>query len=418
MLNNEYDVIVIGGGPAGLASAIKADKMGLNVLVIENKDQIGGIPLQCVHPGFGLHYFREDLTGTEFIHRFIRKVHEREISCYTSAHVAEIRQVSDLEKKIKVINSQGVFEISTTTIIYTTGARERHRFETGITGKRVAGVYTAGEAQSMMDLYGIMPGKKIVIVGSGDVGLIMARRFALEGADVKAVIEMLPYPGGLTRNVVQCLEDFNIPLRLSHVVTRIEGDKQVQRVRVSKVNDDLKPLPNTEKRIPCDTVITAVGLVPYIPKLKRMGAAIDPATQGPIVTENLEAKTIPGVFVAGNSLLINDLVDYVVEQGEKAAKGAKQFIQHQGTPTKRWKPVKTGRNIRLVAPQFISGQQEVTVYARVQKPEEHVRVGFREITKEKEITSVTPAEMLRFHLNAGELTTVEKKLTLEVRSNE
>ena len=241
-MRGSYDVVVVGGGPAGLAAAIRAKELGLEVLLLESRERVGGIPLQCVHPGFGLHYFKEDLTGTEFIYRLIRRFEDLGVEHYTGAHVLSARIVSDLEKRLRVVSRKGVFDVSATTIIYAAGARERHVFEIGIIGKRLAGVYTAGETQAMMDLYGVMPGREVVIVGSGDVGLIMARRFALEGARVKAVIEIMPYPGGLTRNIVQCLEDFGIPLYLSHAVTRIEGKSRVEAVVVVEVDDELRPM--------------------------------------------------------------------------------------------------------------------------------------------------------------------------------
>ncbi|HIP88743.1 MAG TPA: FAD-dependent oxidoreductase [Thermococcus paralvinellae] len=416
-MQNDYDVIVIGGGPAGLAAAIKAKEYGLKVLLLENRDVLGGIPLQCVHPGFGLHYFKEDLTGTEFIYRFIEKFKELGIEYYTGSHVMKIIPVSDIEKRLEVITPQGLLELTTTTIIYATGARERHIFEIGITGHRVAGIYTAGEAQTMMDIDGIMPGREIVIVGSGDVGLIMARRFALEGANVKAVIEIMPYPGGLTRNIVQCLQDFNIPLYLSHAVTRIEGKERVERVIVSKVDENLTPIPGTEREIECDTVVIAAGLVPYLKVLEKIGVMIDPATKGPVVNEYLETN-IPGIFVAGNALVINDLVDYVVEQGEWAAESAYLYVKNQGIPSKKWRKIAKGRNIRLVVPHYVSGDRDVMIYARVQKPEENVKIRFPEIEKEVKLPVVRPAEMVRIKLRREEIKKAKDKITMEVVPND
>lgn len=414
-MKRDCETVVIGGGPAGLASAIKAKELGLDPIIIENRERLGGIPLQCVHPGFGLHYYREDLTGTEFIHRFITQVKDRDIPYYTNAHVTGVQPMSDIQKKLKVFSPEGVLELRTPTIVYATGARERHVYEVGITGKRLAGVYSAGEAQAMMDLYGVLPGKNVVIIGSGDVGLIMARRFALEGANVKAVIEMLPYPGGLTRNVMQCLEDFDIPLRLRHVVKRIEGEERVERVIVAEVDEHFRSLPHTRNEIACDTVITAVGLVPYIDTLKQLDIPIDPATNGPIVNEYLETKTMPGIFVAGNALLINDLVDYVVEQGERAANGAQVYVENQGIPITPWKPIQKGRNIRSVAPHYVSGTQKVRLYIRVQEPEEGVALHFPEIGKTQSLSSVTPAEMLRVTVSESKMKTIEDTLTVKVQ---
>jgi len=416
-MQNDYDVVVIGGGPAGLAAAIRAREFGLRVLLLENGERLGGILLQCIHPGFGLHYFKEDLTGTEFIYRFINKFLGMEIEYYTGAHVVSIEPFSDLEKKLRVVTSKGVLDITTTTVIYTTGARERHPFEIGITGHRPAGVYTAGEAQTMMDIDGVMPGKEIVIVGSGDVGLIMARRFALEGAHVKAVMEIMPYPGGLMRNVVQCLQDFGVPLRLSHVVTRIEGTKRVEKVILTKVDENLSPIPGTEEEIECDTVVIAAGLVPHLKVLERAGIVIDPATKGPVVNEHLETN-IPGIFVAGNALVINDLVDYVVEQGELAAESAYLYVQNKGIPTKKWRKLVKGRNIRLVVPHYLSGDNDVTIYVRVQKPEENVKLRFPEINKEIKLPPVKPAEMIRIKLRKEDITKAKDGITMEIVPHE
>ena len=412
-MRNDYDVVVIGGGPAGLAAAIKAKELGLRVLLIENRDRIGGIPLQCVHPGFGLHYFREDLTGTEFIYRFIEKFHKLGIDYYTQAHVMEIKNLSDLEKRLTVVTTKGVLDISTTTIIYTAGARERHLFEINVIGDRVAGVYTAGEAQTMMDIYGIMPGKKILIIGSGDVGLIMARRFALEGAEVVAVIEIMPYPGGLTRNIVQCLEDYNIPLYLSHAVVAVRGRKRVEKAIIMKVDENLKPIPGTEKEIECDTIIISAGLIPYLKLLEKVGVLIDPGTRGPVVNEFLET-TVPGIFVAGNALVINDLVDYVVEQGELAAQGAYTYIKNNGIMTYRWRRLVRGENVRLIVPHLLSGENDVWIYSRVTKVMRNVEVRFPEIGKKLRLPVVRPAEMVRVKLRKEDIAKADDKITMEV----
>ncbi len=416
-MRSEYDVVVIGGGPAGLAAAIKAKELGMSVLLIENREFLGGVPMQCVHPGFGLHYFKEDLTGTEFIHRIIKRFRELEVEYYTNAHVLEIVPYSYRHKILRVVTEEGLFDVRAKTVIYAAGARERHMFEIGITGHRVAGIYTAGEAQTMMDIYGIMPGKEIVIVGSGDVGLIMARRFTLEGAHVKAVIELMPYPGGLTRNVVQCLEDFGIPLYLSHAVTRVEGKKRVERVIVTKVDENLRPIPGTEESIDCDTVVLAAGLVPYLRVIERAGVEIDPATKGPVVNSYLETS-VPGIFVAGNALVINDLVDYVVEQGEEAAVGAYEFVKNDGLPALKWRRLVKGRNIRLAVPHYLADTKDVTIYARVAEPEENVKLRFPEIGKEIRLPFVRPSEMIRVRLKREEIALAEGRITMEVVRDE
>ncbi|WP_203226279.1 NAD(P)/FAD-dependent oxidoreductase [Thermococcus sp. 2319x1] len=411
-----YDTIVIGGGPAGLAAAVKAKKLGLKVLLLDENEFLGGILPQCIHPGFGLHYFKEELTGPEFAYRFVKQVKELNIEHYTNAYVLEIENYSDLEKRVVFSSPKGVMEVWGKTIIYAAGARERHASEIGIVGDRVAGIYTAGEAQTLMDIYGVMPGKEVVIVGSGDVGLIMARRFALEGAKVKAVIELMPYPGGLARNVM-ILRDFEIPLYLSHKVVEVRGKKRVEKVKVVKVDENLKEIPGSEFWIECDTLLISAGLIPNVKLLKKIGAQIDPLNGGPVVNELLET-TIPGIFVAGNALLINDLVDYVAEQGELAALGAKEFIENQGIPSRKWIELKRGKNVRILAPHYVSGERDVYIYARVSRPMENVRITFPEIGKELRLPVVKPSEMLRIRLKAEEIRKAEKEITMEVGEGE
>ncbi|RLF07422.1 MAG: pyridine nucleotide-disulfide oxidoreductase [Thermoprotei archaeon] len=412
-MNNDYDVVVIGGGPAGLASAIKAMELGLKTILIERSERLGGIPLQCIHTGFGLHYFKEDLTGPEFSYRLIDRFSKLGIEYLLNAYVHSIETISNFEKVIRVITPDGILKLDTKSIIYAGGARERHVHEIGIVGDRVSGVFTAGEAQTLMDIYGVLPGKEVVIVGSGDVGLIMARRFALEGANVKAVIEIMPYPGGLTRNIVQCLKDFGIPLYLQHAVTEIRGSKRVEKVIVSKVDARLQPIKGSKKVIECDTVIISAGLIPYLRPLEKNGILLDPSTRGPVVNELLETS-IPGIFVVGNALLINDLVDYVVEQGELAAEGASIYVRNKGIYGIRWKPLLKGRNVRLAVPHYISGRRDVLLYLRVKKPERKVKLVFREIGKEIKLPVVKPAEMIRVTILKEELSNIENKLTLEV----
>ncbi len=413
----KYDTVIIGGGPAGIAAAIKATELGLKPILVENRDLLGGIPLQCIHPGFGLHYFREDLTGTQFITRLLDKLESLKVEYLLRAHVHSIEYIDYDKKLVNVITPQGVMRIYAKTIIYATGARERHIFEIGVVGDRPDGIYTAGEAQTLMDIYGVLPGKEIVIIGSGDVGLIMARRFALEGAKVKAVVEILPYPGGLMRNILQCLVDFNIPLLLQHTVVRIVGRKRVEKVVVAKVDENLRPIDGTEFEIPCDTVVVSAGLRPNIDLLEKLGVVVDPSTGGPVVNEYLETS-IPGVFVAGNALVINDLVDYAVEQGEIAAEGAKVFVDNGGMPTKNWKYVKKGRNIRLVVPQMIGGERDVVIYARVAQPERNVFVEIPELNFRMFHFGVRPAEMIRFKIGRNILNKINEnadKITIQVK---
>ena len=410
-MKDRCDVLVVGGGPAGLAATIKASELGLNSILVENRERLGGVPLQCIHPGFGLHYFGEDLTGTELIYRLLEKFMDLGIEYYVGAHVADLN-LSFPERRATIITRDGVLEVDASAIIYATGARERHVFDIWVTGHRPAGVYTAGEAQAMMDVDGVMPGREILIVGSGDVGLIMARRFALEGARVKAVVETLPYPGGLLRNVVQCLHDYGIPLLLETSVIEIHGRRRVEEVVVSKVDAEFKPVPGTERTIKCDTVIIAAGLRPYIPMLEEKGVIIDSVTGGPVVNDYLETS-MPGVFVCGNALLINDLVDYVLEQGEQAAEGAYLFVKNGGIPTFRFRWMLKGRNIRFVVPHYLSGVRDVTVYARVMKPIRNVAILFPEIDKHVNLPVVRPAEMIRVKLRKDEISKTSGKITME-----
>jgi thioredoxin reductase len=412
-LKRGYDVVVVGGGPAGLAAGVKARMLGLSVLLLEDSDTLGGIPLQCIHPGFGLHCYGEDLTGPEFSHRLIGSAEEVGVNHILNAYVSGMAAFPNNRRiTLRVISPDGAFKFHASTVIYAAGAREKHIFEAGIVGDRVSGLYTAGEAQALMDLYGVMPGREIVVVGSGDVGLIMARRFALEGAHVKGVVELLPYPGGLTRNIVQCLEDYGIPLLLSHKVAEVKGERRVEKAIIVKVDERLRIIPGTEREVKCDTVILAVGLVPYIKPLRDLGVEVDPSTGGPMVNGFLETS-IPGIFTCGNALAINDLADYAVEQGGQAALGAYNFIKNRGIP-EAWKSVGKGRNVKLAIPHYISRGRDAIIYVRVKKPERNVKLHIPEIDWEMKLPSVKPAEMIRVRLDAEDLLKIIDGLTIEV----
>ncbi len=413
-MSKAYDVLVMGGGPAGLAAATKAAELGLRPLIIEARDRLGGVPLQCIHPGFGIHYFREDLTGPEFVHRFISKAEELGIPTLLNAHVLRAEYVSPARKVLEVITPEGTRVVEAPTLIYAVGARERNRYEIGIGGPNPAGVMTAGEAQTLMDIYGVLPGKRVLIVGSGDVGLIMARRFALEGAEVVGVVEILPYPSGLPRNVQQCLLDYGIPLYLRHAVVSIkEEGGRVSAAVVAEVGEDLRPLPGTEEVMGCDTVIIATGLVPRASTIKRMGAAIDSRTGGPYVNEWLETS-LPGVFVAGNALIINDYVDYAVEQGELAAESARAYIEGgYSLPTAGEKRVRLGRNVRLAIPQYVSGLRDALFYGRVSFPEDSVILRIKGAPYKLPLIKAVPAVMFRARVRAEVLREVAEPV-LEV----
>lgn len=401
-----YDLVVIGGGASGIAAAIKARELGVKkVALVDEKSYLGGVLPQCIHSGFGLVYFKEDLTGPEFTEKLVQKAKGTDFDIYSETFAFKIVYKDYFEKLVYTVSKHGIQKLKTKTIIYSAGCRERSIHEIGVVGSRPSGVFTAGEAQTLMDIYGIMPGKDIVIVGSGDVGLIMARRFALQGANVKAVIEIMPYPGGLTRNIVQCLNDFNIPLLLSHSVLRVIGKNRVEEVEVCKVDENRRCIEGSKFKIKCDTLIISAGLVPRVELLEDLGVAIDPMTRSAVVNDRLETS-LPGIFVAGNSLVVNDLVDYAVEQGETAAQGASEFIFNKGINAIRWKNVKLNGNVRFFVPQLISGDKDVIMYGRVISPEEQVKLKIDEINKEISFLRVRPSEMIRLKLSKDELSNV------------
>ena len=318
------DLVIVGGGPAGLAAAIAAKKKGIDdILIVERDDRLGGILNQCIHNGFGLHTFQEELTGPEYAYRFICQVKELEIPCLTGTMVLDITP----EKIITIMNRKdGVVQIQAKSIILAMGCRERPRGALNIPGYRPMGIYSAGTAQRLVNVEGYLPGKEVVILGSGDIGLIMARRMTLEGAKVKVVAELMPYSGGLKRNIVQCLDDFGIPLKLRHTVVDIKGKKKLEGVTLAEVDEKGKPVPGTEEYYSCDTLLLSCGLIPENELSREMGISMNPVTNGPIVDESLESS-ISGVFVCGNVLHVHDLVDFVSEEAKCAGENAADYIQ-------------------------------------------------------------------------------------------
>ena len=320
-----YDIVIVGGGPAGLAAAVAAKKAGTDsILIIERDKELGGILNQCIHNGFGLHTFKEELTGPEYAYRFIQQVYDLGIEYKLDTMVMDIAE----DKTVTAMNrTDGMFQIKAGAVILAMGCRERPRGALNIPGYRPAGIYSAGTAQRLVNMEGYMPGREVVILGSGDIGLIMARRMTFEGAIVKVVAELMPFSGGLKRNIVQCLDDYGIPLKLSHTVVDIEGKERVSAFTIAEVGPDMKPIPGTEERYTCDTLLLSTGLIPENELSRNAGVSINPVTNGPVVNEILETS-IPGVFACGNVLHVHDLVDYVSEEATRAGENAAKYVQN------------------------------------------------------------------------------------------
>lgn len=333
----KYDIVIIGGGPAGLAAAAAAKKNGIDsILILERDKELGGILNQCIHNGFGLHTFKEELTGPEYAQRFIDQVNVLGIEYFLNTMVMDISH----EKVVTAMNrTDGLFEIQAKAIILAMGCRERSRGALNIPGYRPAGIYSAGTAQRLVNMEGLMPGREAVILGSGDIGLIMARRMTLEGAKVKVVAELMPYSGGLKRNIVQCLDDYGIPLKLSHTVVDIKGKERLEGVTLAEVDNTGKPIPGTEEEYSCDTLLLSVGLIPENELSRGMGVEMSKVTSGPVVNESLETN-IEGVFACGNVLHVHDLVDFVSEEAGTAGKNAAAYVEGE-------RGSGSGREIRL-----------------------------------------------------------------------
>ena len=345
-----YDLIVIGGGPAGLAAACAAWEAGLHrVLIVERDRELGGILNQCIHNGFGLHYFKEELTGPEYAGRFVNMLRDTGVEVRLDTMVLEV----GADRRIHMVGKTTGYRVEEAkSVLLAMGCRERTRGAISIPGTRPAGVFTAGAAQRYVNMEGWLPGERVVILGSGDIGLIMARRMTLEGAKVLACVEVMPYSGGLNRNIVQCLQDYDIPLYLSHTVTEIRGRERVEQVVVSRVDEQRRPIPDTEMVFDCDTLLLSVGLIPENELTRQAGIAIDPRTSGAVVYENMETS-LPGVFACGNVAHVHDLVDFVTAESQRAGRAAARYVLEGPGPEEPALEVVNGEAVAYTVPQHI-----------------------------------------------------------------
>ncbi len=413
-----YDIVVIGGGPAGLAAAIEAKKTGVNnILVIERDRELGGILQQCIHNGFGLHAFKEELTGPEYAERFIVQLKEQGIEFKLDTMVLDINS----DKVVSAVNTvDGFIQIQAKAVVLAMGCRERTRGAINIPGTRSAGILTAGTAQRFVNMEGYMVGKDVVILGSGDIGLIMARRMTLEGAKVHAVIELMPFSGGLTRNIVQCLDDYDIPLHLSHTIIDIKGKNRVEEVVAAKVDANRRPIPGTEKVFKCDTLLLSVGLIPENELSKEAGIQLDPITGGPKVNESMETS-LSGVFACGNVVHVHDLVDWVTEESKRAGKNAAKYVLGQLVKEERPIITKGINGVRYIVPQSIQVkniEDKLNLMMRVDNIYHDVKLVVKSgdnIIKSIKRRHVAPGEMESVTLLPKELNSLENnEITIEL----
>jgi NADPH-dependent 2,4-dienoyl-CoA reductase/sulfur reductase-like enzyme len=408
-----FDAAVIGGGAAGMASALQVRERGFSVCIVERDDELGGILLQCIHNGFGLHEFREDLTGPEYAGRAIREIAEKEIPVFTHTTVGEILSNGDARELICYSAAHGVVRISSRAVILAMGCRERNRGNLRIPGSRPAGVYTAGLAQRLINMEGYVPGREVVIIGSGDIGLIMARRLQWLGCHVHGVVEIMPYPSGLTRNIVQCLNDFSIPLYLSHVVSRIHGADRVTGVDVTPIVGGA-PNPAGEFHIPCDTILLSVGLIPENELSKTVGVEITSETNGPVVDSTM-MTSVEGVFATGNVLHVHDLVDNVTEESRLTGGNVADYLC--GRRPARQLRVRPGSNVRSITPTRVDPSRANRLYLRPLIVKNNaalvVSAGGRQIRRMMK-NHVQPSEMISVTLREGDLADLPEDAGLEL----
>lgn len=418
-----YDIVIIGGGPAGMAAAVAAKKQGIDrILILERDRELGGILNQCIHNGFGLHTFQEELTGPEYADRFIGQVKSYNIEYKLNTMVMDISR----DKRVTAMNrEEGMFEIQAKAIIFAMGCRERSRGALNIPGYRPAGIYSAGTAQRLVNMEGFLPGREVVILGSGDIGLIMARRMTLEGAKVKVVAELMPYSGGLKRNIVQCLDDYKIPLKLSHTVIDIKGKERVEGVTLAEVDENRRPIEGTEEFYSCDTLLLSVGLIPENEISGAMGVELNPVTSGPKVNERLET-TIEGVFACGNVLHVHDLVDFVSEEAAAAGKNAAMYVQKGESAREQGRKIKLCplEGVRYTVPETINPMrmdEKLTVRFRVGNVYQncYISVYFDEervLHRKRQI--VAPGEMEEIKLSKEELLKYPNLDTITIKLEE
>lgn len=395
----QKDVIIVGGGPAGLAAAVELHKKGItDILILEREKHLGGILRQCIHDGFGLTRFKTTLSGPEYAQRFIDEVEERKIPYLTEAAVTNVSN----DKVVTVVTRKGLLKYQAKAVILTMGCRERTRGALGIPGERPTGVFTAGVAQAYMNLHNTMVGKKVVILGSGDIGMIMARRMTLEGAKVLAVFEIQPYPSGLPRNIEQCLNDYDIPLYLSHTVVDVHGDSRLTGITVAQVDEKFRRIPGTEKEYECDTLILSVGLIPENELSIDAGITLDQRTRGAVVDEGFMTD-VDGIFAAGNVLHVHDLVDFVSMEAEKLAESAAVYVREGALASSDYK-ITTDKNINHTVPQRFSGKNDITISMRVNRPMKDVEIVVSqngEVIKTKKMKKAIPAEMIQIPVAAA-----------------
>lgn len=410
----KYDVVVIGGGPAGLAAALKAREKVEKVAVLERNDELGGILNQCIHSGFGLHVFKEELTGPEYAQRYVDMVAETDISCYLNTMVLDVTE----DKHVVAMSEDGMLVFEAGAIVLAMGCRERTRGQIRIPGTRPAGVFTAGLAQRYVNLENFKPGSRVVILGSGDIGLIMARRLTLEGIKVVGVYELMPYANGLYRNIKNCLDDFGIPLHLSTTVTKIVGSKRVQAVEVSAVDENLKPIPGTEEIIPCDTVLLSIGLIPENELSKKAGIELNPVTNGPKVDNALETS-VKGIFACGNVLHVHDLVDQVTKEAEDAGTYAAEYATEgakaQQEDAAEIAVIPEGMVRYTVPTRICANRTPVTkIKFRVGRPVETAKIritsGDKVIFESKKAKKFVPSIMENVNLTAAQLADVQDEI--------